>query len=153
MGSRRRAREMALQLLYAVEFVKADLDEALGDMRERATEPTSDDHEVNSMVRGGPEVQAFAETLVRGVHEHLADIDELLGQCSTNWKVPRMAAVDRNILRMATFELRYLKTIPPKVTLNEAIEIAKKYGSEDSGAFINGILDRVASLARAPSSA
>lgn len=148
MGTRRRAREMALQTLYAMEFTKTGVEDAVETMRERASEPPSEDAEVATMVRGGAEVQTFAEKLVRGVAEHLEAIDALLSQCSTNWKVPRMAAVDRNILRMATFELRYLNDIPPKVTLNEAIEIAKRYGSVDSSAFINGILDRVASLKR-----
>lgn len=146
MGSRRRARELALQTLYSVEFGKRGLDEAVRDMHERAAEPQSEDEELAQMVRGDTSVRAFAEELVRGVYAHLADIDALLGQSSTNWKVPRMALVDRNILRMATFELQHLADIPPKVTLNEAVEIAKQYGTADSGSFINGILDRIASM-------
>ncbi len=148
MGSRRRAREMALQALYAFECTKGDIEQAVADLRSRASEPASEDLEVSTMVRGNQDVQAFAEKLVRGVWKNLEKIDALLSQCSTNWKVARMASVDRNILRMATFELRYLGDIPPKVTLNEAIEIGKRYGSEDSSSFINGILDRVASLQR-----
>lgn len=146
MGSRRRARELALQTLYSVEFGHRTVAEAIDDMRSRAAEPPSDDEEVQSMVRGGIEAQDFAERLVRGVSERLDEIDQLLGECSTNWKVPRMARVDRNILRMATFELLHIHEIPPKVTLNEAVEIAKRYGTSDSSAFINGILDRIASL-------
>jgi N utilization substance protein B len=146
VGNRRRARELALQTLYAFEFGNRSLDEAIEDMRGRAAEPPSDDEDVSLLVRGGDEVQQFAEGLVRGVLEHRDSIDEMLGQYSTNWKVNRMALVDRNILRMATFELRHMQEIPPKVTLNEAVEIAKRYGSRDSGAFINGILDRIASL-------
>jgi N utilization substance protein B len=148
VGNRRRARELALQTLYAFEFGNRSLTEAIDDMRGRASEPPSDDEDVGQLVHGGDDVQEFAEGLVRGVLEHRDAIDELLGQYSTNWKVNRMALVDRNILRMATFELRHMVEIPPKVTLNEAVEIAKRYGSRDSGAFINGILDRIASLPR-----
>ena len=83
---------------------------------------------------------------VSGVMEHLETIDQLLEDCSTNWKVARMARVDRNILRLAAFELRYRDDIPSRVTINEAVEIAKQYGEKDSGSFINGILDRIASL-------
>ncbi|MFT5430157.1 MAG: N utilization substance protein B, partial [Myxococcota bacterium] len=72
-------------------------------------------------------------------------IDKLITKASTNWKLERMALVDRNILRIATLELKHLTDIPPKVTLNEAIEIAKRYGTEDSGSFINGILDKISS--------
>lgn len=146
MGNRRRARELALQGLYALEFKDATVDDALAYMRELAGEPKSEDEDLRELARGGEDVLRFAEQLVRGVSEHGDEIDALLGRCSTNWKVPRMAMVDRNILRMASFELVHLGDIPPKVTLNEAIEIAKRYGSEDSGAFINGILDRIASL-------
>ena len=146
MGNRRRARELALQTLYAIEFAPATVSAAIADMRERAGEPPWDDEGAGQLVRGGPDVQAFAEQLVRGVMNHREDIDALLSQCSTNWKVARMAMVDRNILRMATYELRHRPDIPPKVSLNEAVEIAKRYGSGDSGAFINGILDRIASL-------
>lgn len=149
MGTRRRAREMALQTLYGMEFTGFDVDAAVDAMCSRASEPPSEDAEIATMVRGGREVQDFAEQLVRGVARELEAIDALLSQCSTNWKVPRMAAVDRNILRMATYELRYMTDIPPRVTLNEAIEIAKRYGSVDSSAFINGILDRIASLKKA----
>ncbi len=153
MGKRRRSRELALQTLYALDFRADDVSDkqavgqAIAAMRGLASEPAHDDEDLRLMVRGGDAVQDFATTLVRGVAAHLVEIDELLGHCSTNWKVARMAKVDRNILRMATYELRYLGDIPPRVTLNEAVEIAKRYGSEDSGAFINGILDRIASLA------
>ena len=99
-------------------------------------------------VEDDPDIQAFAAELVRGVVDHLESIDTTLGECSTNWKVPRMALVDRNVLRLATYELLHIKDIPPRVTLNEAIEVAKRYGSKDSGAFINGILDRIASMGK-----
>ena len=145
MGNRRRARELALQTLFGLDFGQRTVDEAVADMRERAGD-AQDDDAPRPALRAGHDAQNFAEMLVRGVMERREEIDALLSRCSTNWKVPRMAVVDRNILRMATFELRHVPDIPPKVTMNEAIEIAKRYGTEDSGAFINGILDRVASL-------
>jgi N utilization substance protein B len=100
-------------------------------------------------MRGRIDELAFAETLVRGVMGHKERIDQILGECSTNWRVSRMAMVDRNILRLATFELLELTDIPPRATLNEAIEIGKAYGTADSSAFINGILDKVATRVRA----
>ena len=147
MGSRRRARILALQTLYAIEFGEHDLDEALKHMRVRANQPASNEADLSELVHGNDDVQGFASTLVRGVMSHLEDIDDLVGQCSTNWKMGRMALIDRNILRMAIFELQHVEDVPPRVTLNQAVEIAKQYGTEDSGAFINGILDRIASLA------
>ena len=81
--------------------------------------------------------------LVLGVLEHRQEIDRLIEKYSENWRLDRMDVIDRSILRMAVFELLYCDEIPPKVTLNEAIELGKRYGSEDSGSFINGILDRI----------
>ena len=86
----------------------------------------------------------FARRLVRGVVEHRERIDELISSASTNWKLPRMSYVDRNILRLATFELLELDEVPPMVSVNEGIELGKRFGTSDSGGFINGILDRVA---------
>lgn len=150
MGSRRKARELALQALFAFDFGHHGVDAVVRELRRLAAEPPSDDAELASLVRtDDAEAIAFAERLVRGVAEHQEAIDQLLSECSTNWKLPRMAIVDRNILRMAAFELRHIAEVPPKVTLNEAIEIAKRYGTADSSAFINGILDRVATLERA----
>lgn len=87
---------------------------------------------------------AFVERLVTGVASHLNSIDEMIGKFSNNWKVARMARVDRNVLRLAAYELIFELDIPTRATLNEAIEIAKRYGSVDSGKFVNGILDRIA---------
>jgi transcription antitermination protein NusB len=146
MGSRRNGREMALQTLYGIEFGRRDWEDAVGDMHDRAVEPETDDEDLLMMVRGDAEAREFAEGIVAGVMEHLEAIDTLLEECSTNWKVVRMARVDRNLLRLATFELRYRDDIPERVTINEAVEIAKQYGEKDSGSFINGILDKIASL-------
>jgi N utilization substance protein B len=83
------------------------------------------------------------ERLVLGVLKHCKEIDRLIEKYSENWRLDRMPIIDRAILRMATFELLYCEEVPPKVTLNEAIELGKRFGSEDSGSFINGILDRI----------
>jgi N utilization substance protein B len=85
----------------------------------------------------------FSEQIILGVLEHRRQIDHLIKQYSDNWHLDRMSVIDRNILRMATFELLYCEEVPPKVTLNEAIDLGKQYGNEDSGSFINGILDRI----------
>ena len=130
MGTRRQAREHALSILYQVDISQASPAEALGLFWK--LEPADAD------------VMEFARTLVRGVADHRGRIDELISDASTNWKLPRMSFVDRNILRLATFELLQLEEVPPTVSVNEAIELGKRYGTTDSGSFINGILDRVA---------
>lgn len=106
--------------------------------------PSKDERVELDAVRGGLDELAFCDQIVRGVAEHRDAIDKLLQDSSTNWRVARMAVVDRNILRMGVFEIQHLKDIPPRVTLNEAIEIGKRYGTGESGAFINGILDKIA---------
>ena len=90
------------------------------------------------------EGREFADTLVRGTIQNLPELDKAITAVSIHWKLNRMGCVDRNLLRMATYELYYMKEVPKRVTLNEAIEIARIYGTEDSWAFINGILDRLA---------
>ena len=90
------------------------------------------------------DVKSFFTVLVVGTFRHLDEIDRIINDISKNWKLDRMAVVDRNIIRCAVFEILYLSDIPPTVTINEAIEIAKRYGTEDSPGFINGILDRIA---------
>jgi N utilization substance protein B len=91
----------------------------------------------------GEEPDEFLKRLVLGVLNHCQEIDRLIEQYSENWRLDRINMIDRNILRMALFELLYCEEIPPKVTINEAIDLGKRYGSEDSGSFINGILDRI----------
>lgn len=90
------------------------------------------------------DVREFAGMLVEGVTKNLSEIDNVISSYSTNWKVSRMASIDKNILRIAVFELTHCPDIPVKVTINEAVEIAKGFGTEESGAFVNGILDNVA---------
>jgi len=90
----------------------------------------------------------FSNILVEGVVRRLEEVDELIRKASLNWRIDRMATVDRNILRLATFELMEVTDTPLKVVLNEAIELSKRYGSEDSSAFVNGVLDKIGSLLR-----
>ena len=129
-AKRTRARERALQALYQIDVAAEGIDEALGRFW-KSFEPVE------------REVMDLAEALVRGVAEHRRVIDDTIERISTNWRLDRMAKVDRNVLRLAVYEL--LRTdVPVKVVINEAIELGKKYGSESSGAFVNGVLDRVA---------
>ena len=129
MGRRRQSRETALQLLYALDITHAKVSEVL---RAAWTERML-----------SPEIRDFTTTLVTGVIEHRDEIDAFIQECSTNWSLERIGLVERNILRFAIYELCFLPDIPPNVTINEAVEVAKKYGTEEAPAFINGILDRV----------
>lgn len=130
MRKRTQARELALQILY-----KGDL----------SPEPTdtllSSFWETNPGLAG--EIREYSERLVRGTLDHLGEIDPVLSKYTEHWELSRMAVVDRNILRFATYELLYLEEIPPKVVINEAVNIAKKFSQEDSGKFVNGILDKI----------
>lgn len=130
MGLRRKGREYALQLLFGSDLAGAGRDVA-------------DFGAFWSERRAAPEVRTFAERLVRGVAAHLGEIDAVIARHARNWAMARMAAVDRNVLRVAVYELLHVPDIPERVVLNEAIEIAKKYGGEDSGSFVNGILDDI----------
>lgn len=129
-GKRRQARELTIQFLYQHELTKEALDESLALFWE-TQEPL------------GPEVCAFAEELVRGTVQHLPAIDEKISQYTEHWDLDRIAAVDRNILRLAMYEMLFRDDIPPVVSINEAVDIAKKFSTRESGAFVNGILDRL----------
>ena len=130
MGNRRKARELALQVLYQLECSGQKLKEILSHYWEENPVPD--------------EVRQFSEKLLEGTLRNLKELDMLIESVSTNWKLSRMASVDRNLLRQAAFELVYLEDIPSSVTINEAVEIAKKFGTEESASFINGILDKIA---------
>ena len=129
MRKRTQARECALKILYQVDMVEGSLDQVLPSFWE--AHPSPDD------------VREFTERLVRGTREHLSEIDQKIVQYTENWQLNRMAVVDRNILRFATYELLFLDEIPPKVTINEAVNIAKKYSQDEAGKFVNGILDKI----------
>jgi N utilization substance protein B len=148
MGTRRRAREFALQILYQL-----DVQEQLSDGQALALFwnhfQTASQGQGGAMGEPGApsaadigEAQPFAESLVRGVREHLGEIDAQIQAASRNWRLERMARVDRNLLRLALYELKYADDVPAKVAINEAIEIAKRFGTSESSAFVNGILDR-----------
>jgi N utilization substance protein B len=129
LGARRKSRELALQALYQWNITRQDPFLIL-DQQKANFSPADEEDE-------------FAQQIVVGVLEHYAHIDELIEKFSENWRLDRMSIIDRNILRMAIFELLFCENIPPRVTLNEAIDLGKRFGSEDSSAFINGILDRI----------
>ena len=134
---RRKAREYVLQILFRLDFTEKridskDLEEFWADKKEHL------------------DVKNFTEDLVRGTLDQIDHIDTMIEKFTENWRLKRMAAVDRNILRFAVYELLYRKDIPPAVTINEALEIAKKFSSTESAPFINGILDKIAKEARKP---
>lgn len=127
MGTRRQSRELALQLLYQCELSQADVDA----MQE----------EFESWQKADESVRKFADDLLRGTLENREEIDGFLEEQTAHWKLERLAAVDRNILRLAMYELLFLKNTPAAVVIDEAIEIAKKFGAEESARFVNGVLD------------
>lgn len=129
MTLRRQARELALQFLYGVEVNPGDLEEKLARFWE--------------MNKAEPEVAAFATSLIRGVVQHKEEIDRTISEHALNWDIDRIVPVDRNVLRLALYELAFRPDIPPVVTINEAVDIAKKFGTAESGKFVNGILDTV----------
>ncbi len=129
MGKRRRSREFALQVLYQLNITKQDALTAL--------------RQFQGHFLSGGEADEFLKRVVLGVLEHCQELDRLIEKYAEHWHLDRIHIIERNILRMALFELLYCEEIPPKVTLNEAIDLGKRYGSEDSGSFINGILDRI----------
>lgn len=131
MGIRREARELALQILYALDSnSSAGLQDTLRTFREEQPE-----------VPG--RIREFAEELVRGVQAQREVIDESIKAHSKNWSLSRMPRVDLNVMRMAAFELMFRSDIPKKVTINEAIEIVRRYGDKESPSFVNGILDEI----------
>lgn len=131
MKKRSRGRELALQFLYQLDLRGPELIEEAPDFIAEQ-EPDR-------------EVREFAARLVAGIHEHARALDEVIAAVAENWDIDRMAVVDRNVLRIASYELLHCKDIPPKVAINEAIELGKRYSTQNSGAFINGILDKIKS--------
>ena len=135
MRKRTLSREIALKILYAVDISKEPVEECsrkYWENNDAVDEAVSD----------------FAEYLANGVVENLAGLDSLIGKYADNWQMDRMATVDRNVLRIAAFELVHCGDTPPKVAINEAIDMAKKYGDRESGKFVNGILDKLSKTER-----
>jgi N utilization substance protein B len=127
MHQRHKAREVTLQVLYELDVQPISIVEAIGRFWANFEAPE--------------EAREFSSLLIEGAWSHREEIDQLISGSSENWTMARMSRVDKSILRMAVYELLFCPDIPPKVTLNEAIDLGKMYGSENSGAFINGILD------------
>ncbi len=131
MTKRRKSREAALQVLYQWDVTRRDREKGLSRFKEHFLPKEEKD--------------PFLEAIVQGVLDHRLEIDRLIERYSENWSLDRIASIDRTILRIAIFELLYREDIPPKVALNEAVDLGKRFGSENSGGFINGILDRILS--------
>ncbi len=129
MGKRRLSRELVIQFLYLIDMNEGEVQNQLKLFWE--SHPATED------------VQLFTEDILKDIFDHKEAIDARLEKYSDNWTLSRMAVNDRNLLRMAASEILYSKTVPPKVAIDEAVEIAKRFGSEDSPSFINGILDRI----------
>lgn len=140
---RRKAREYALQFLYRIDFVDVpssgnSLTSNISELRDAIAEFWTETPEQSA------DVKSFAEDIIYGTIKNLDEIDSLIGKAAEKWALTRIASIDRNILRFAIYELLFRPDIPTAVTINEALEIAKKYSTADSAAFINGLLDKIA---------
>ena len=147
MGIRHEAREWALQFLFQSEFNQDEsVDEGFKLFWEHQNEETgapAAGHPAGKDDRQRAKARQFAEELARGVIDHHKEIDPLIAKYAENWEIDRMGTVDRNAMRIAVFEMLYRDDIPPVVSINEAVELAKAYSSSESGKFVNGILDRI----------
>ena len=129
MGERRLSREVSLKVLFQVDLVHTNIEETLKNTFEN--DKYSD------------EVKEFALTLVKGVMSNLSKIDKVIKNYTNNWSLERITNIDRSILRIAIYEILYLKNIPKSVSINEAVELAKKYGTKSSFSFVNGVLGKI----------
>lgn len=154
MGKRREARERAVQFLFQYDLNPPEnLDQALSQFwdSQRAVAIAADQGPARwgSAVEIPPpsaeeaSVRLFAEPLIRGVIQHREALDEVIRKYAQNWDMHRMAVVDRNVLRLAVYEMLHRDDIPPVVSINEAVDVAKRFSTEDSGKFVNGLLDRI----------
>ncbi len=149
MGYRRKSRELALQALFYLESNQSDQNQADPDGSEIEKEDQEELEElINHFCLSFEEkitesTKPFFLLLVKGVINNKAELDSLLDSCSKNWKLSRMSSVDKNIMRIGAFELLKCQDIPSSVTINEAVEIGKKFGAKDSASFINGVLDKI----------
>jgi len=130
MGVRRRAREAALQILYCMDLAEVSAEEA--------------ERNHWASLASSQEGKDYAHELVQGWSARRSEIDEAIRRVSENWRLERMPRVDRNILRIGAYELLFVKDVPSRVTINEAVELAKRYAGEGSAGFVNGVLDRIA---------
>jgi transcription antitermination protein NusB len=156
MGKRREARERAVQFLFQYDVnPPAKLDEALNAFwdsqrnllieAEKGMATWGQEIQLPPPTTAEAAIRVFADPLIRGVVEHRDECDELIRKHAKNWDLHRMATVDRNVLRLAIFEMLHRPDIPPVVSINEAVDIAKRFSTQDSGKFVNGILDKVKS--------
>jgi transcription antitermination factor NusB len=129
MGNRRKARELVTQVLFHMEYNPGDPEKNFELICNNFNAPRS--------------LRLFAKELIKGICENRDHIDNIIQKSSKNWKMGRMSKVDRSILRLSVYEMFFLDDIPPKVSIDEAVELGKKFGTEESGSFINGILDNV----------
>ena len=132
MRKRTLAREFAVQILYQMDITRDDYAVSLENFWKAYTEEAIEE-----------DIKNFTNELVKGVADNLPEIDKKINQYATNWELKRMAVVDRNILRLSCYELMFRDDIPAKVSINEAIELAKKYSGLEAGSFVNGILDKI----------
>lgn len=129
MSTRRQAREWAVQILFQLDLNPTDPDPAIAEFwTER---------------NGGARGRAFVDKTVKGVLAHIKEIDAMIRQCADNWDIKRMATTDRNVIRVAVYELMYCEDVPAAVAINEAVDIAKYFNCSESGRFVNGVLDRI----------
>ena len=138
MGTRRQARELALQFLYQFDSLKESSDNS-----ENSVEELLSFFWDENEIAVDHDTKEFCCALVLGSCSNLITIDEIITRYSEHWRLKRMSTIDRNILRIAIYELLYLSNIPAPVTINEAVELGKRFGTGESGSFINGILDRI----------
>ncbi|MDD5155498.1 MAG: transcription antitermination factor NusB [Candidatus Omnitrophica bacterium] len=131
MRKRTYARELALQMLYQVDITHEPPEAVLNNFWQSQENPIQE------------QVRDFSAEIVKGVTQNLAMIDAKISEYATNWQLKRMAVVDRNILRLSCYELIFRQDIPPKVSINEAVDLAKKYSGQEAGKFVNGVLDRI----------
>jgi transcription antitermination factor NusB len=129
MGNRTKARELAIQILFYMEFAEGTAGKLFDVICDNFNPSKS--------------IRAFSRKLVCGVYDNIEYLDKVIRQSSKNWRLERMSVVDRSILRLGAYEILFMDETPPKVSIDEAIELGKKYGAEDSGAFVNGILDNI----------
>ncbi len=131
MKMRREAREYALQFLFEIEYEHSDIQETLNEFWTLQEKSVS------------PDCHGFSEQLIWGVLEHMEALDATLKKVADNWEVKRMSRVDRNVLRIAIYEMKFRTDIPPVVSINEAVDIARDFSGGVSGKFVNGVLDRI----------
>lgn len=132
MRKRTQAREFAMQILYSMDITHDDCEACLDNFWQGRSEEQTE-----------AKIKEFTSNIVKGVATNLKTLDEKITQYATNWQLSRMAVVDRNILRMGAFELIFCTDIPPKVSINEAVDLAKRYSGLEAGKFVNAILDKI----------